>query len=87
MVSCLTSDPDCMTSPNSTTVYSEPDLKKILGYVKHIKRVGGDFGFSACVVGDSNVTYPIWRFSLFFSGRLMSFFGKSVLVNGRNLGP
>ena len=64
----LTSDLDCMTSPNSTTVYSEPDLKKLLSYVKHIKRVGGDFGFSACVVGESSVQYSIecslWPFQV-----------------------
>jgi len=47
-----------MTSSNSTTVYSEPELNKLLGYVKHIKRVGGNYGFSACVVGESSVLYP-----------------------------
>lgn len=45
------SDLDCMTSRDSTTVYSEPDLNKLLGYVRHIKQVGGKGGFSACVVG------------------------------------
>ena len=48
-----------MTSPNSTAVYSEPDLKKLLGYVKHIRKVGGSCGFSACVVGRSSVLHPI----------------------------
>ena len=40
-----------MTSSNSTAVYSEGDLSKLLGYVRHIKSVGGNYGFSACVVG------------------------------------
>lgn len=52
-------DPDCMTSTNSTAVYSEPDLNKLLGYVGHIKQVGGNYGFSACVVGKSNVLHLI----------------------------
>ena len=43
-----------MTSPNSTAVYSEPELRKLLSYVKDIKHVGGNYGFSACVVGESN---------------------------------
>ena len=51
----LTGGPDCMTSPNSTTIYSEGDLKKFLGYVKDIKSVGGNFGFSACIVGKPSV--------------------------------
>jgi len=46
-----------MTSTNSTTIYSEPNLNKLLGYVKHIKQVGGNYGFSACVVGKSTVCY------------------------------
>ena len=61
----LTGNLDCMTSPNSTSVYSEPELNKLLGYVRHIKRVGGNFGFSACVVGNSNILYPIERSSRF----------------------
>ena len=40
-----------MTSPNSTAVYSEAELSKLLGYVRHIKSVGGNYGFSACVLG------------------------------------
>jgi len=60
----LTNDLDCMTSRDSTTVYSEPDLSKFLGYVRHIKQVGGDYGFSACVVGKSN-PISLERFSWF----------------------
>ena len=44
-----------MTSADSTTVYSEGDLSKLLGYVRHIKSVGGNYGFSACVVGKPSV--------------------------------
>ena len=44
-----------MTSPNSTVLYSEPDLNKLLGYVGHIKQVGRHGGFSACVVGKSSI--------------------------------
>ena len=44
-----------MTSSNSTAVYSEGDLSKLLGYVRHIKSVGGNYGFSACIVGKSSV--------------------------------
>jgi hypothetical protein len=47
-----------MTSPNSTAVYSEPELRKLLSYVKDIKHVGGNYGFSACVVGMSNHLIP-----------------------------
>ena len=54
----LTGSPDCMTSPNSTAVYPEPKLRKLLSYVKDIKHVGGDYGFSACVVGKSNQPIP-----------------------------
>jgi len=50
-----------MTSPNSTTVYSEGDLSKLLGYVRHIKSAGGDHGFSACVIGKSIVPPPFER--------------------------
>jgi len=48
-----------MTSPNSTAAYSEGDLSKLLGYVRYITSVGGNYGFSACVVGRlmSFVTY------------------------------
>jgi len=45
-----------MTSPNSTAIYSEGDLSKLLNYVKEIRQVGGNHGFSACVVGKSGVS-------------------------------
>ena len=48
-----------MTSPNSTAVYSEEELSKLLSYVKEIKQVGRNYGFSACVVGKSSVLYLI----------------------------
>ena len=51
-----------MTSPNSTAIYSEGDLNKLLGYVRHIKSVGRDYGFSACVVGKPDVLPLIWRY-------------------------
>ena len=54
----LTSSPDCMTSSNSTAAYSEGELNKLLGYVKYITSVGGNYGFSACVVGKSGIPYP-----------------------------
>ena len=57
----LTSDPDCMTSPESTAIYSEPELNKLLGYVNQIRKVGENFGFSACVAGKSSVAHPIER--------------------------
>ena len=44
-----------MTSSNSTAVYSEGDLGKLLSYVKEIKQVGGNHGFSACVVGEPDI--------------------------------
>ena len=47
-----------MTSPDSTSFYSETELNKLLGYVGHIKSVGGNYGFSACVVGKSS-TLPL----------------------------
>lgn len=62
----LTNDSDCMTSPNSTTVYSEPELNKLLGYVRHIKQAGGNYGFAACVVGKSGTPNPIERSSRFY---------------------
>jgi len=40
-----------MTCPTSTASNSGPELNKILGYVGHVKQVGGNHGFSACVVG------------------------------------
>ena len=55
-----------MTSSNSTTIYSEPELNKLLGYVRHLKRVGGNFGFAACVVGKLDALYPIERSSRFY---------------------
>ena len=47
-----------MTSPNSTAAYSEGELNKLLDYVKYITSVGGNYGFSACVVGKLGVPYP-----------------------------
>lgn len=55
IIVCLTNSPDYMTSSNSTAAYSEGELKKLLSYVKHIASIGGNCGFSACVVGQSNV--------------------------------
>jgi len=75
-----------MTSTTSTTIYSEPDLSKLLGYVRHLKQIGGNFGFAACVFGKPNVLHPIRRFLTVFSGRLMTYFGESLLVRGRSLG-
>ena len=54
-----------MTSTNSTTIYSEPELNKLLGYVRNVKRVGGNYGFAACVVGKSSILHPIVRSSPF----------------------
>ena len=62
-----------MTSPNSTAAYSEGEINKLLGYVRYITSVGGDYGFSACVIGKSSIPHPTEFSSLFFSGRLMSF--------------
>lgn len=50
-----------MTSPESTAIYSEPELNKLLGYVNQIRKVGENFGFSACVAGKSSVAHPIER--------------------------
>ena len=77
----LTKNLDCMTSPNSTAPYSEADLSKLLGYVQHLKSVGGNHGFSACVVGKLNISYPVRIFSQYFSGRLMSFFRTPLVAN------
>jgi len=71
-----------MTSSNSTVVYSEGDLSKFLNYVKEIRQVGRNHGFSACVVGGSGVLYLILTFLIVFSGRLMTFFGMSLPVFG-----
>jgi len=49
-----------MTSPNSTAIYPEGELNKILGYVKEIRQVGGNHGFSACVFGKPGVLPLIW---------------------------
>jgi len=54
-----------MTSPNSTAVYSEGELNKFLGYVKHIESVGGKHGFSACVFGKLGVLPLILRYQSF----------------------
>ena len=50
-----------MTSPNSTAAYPEADLSKLLSYVGHINSVGGNYGFSACIVGRTSVTPPFER--------------------------
>ena len=50
----LTNVLDCMTSSNSTAAYSEGELNKLLGYVNHLTSVGGNYGFSACIVGKQN---------------------------------
>jgi len=36
-------------------MYPEEDIGKLLGYVGHIKLVGGNYGFSACITGKSSV--------------------------------
>jgi len=51
-----------MTSPNSTAIYSEEELNKLLGYVRQIKSVGGNCGFSACVVGKPGVLPLVWDY-------------------------
>ena len=40
-----------MTSNASTSVYSGEELQKYISHVNQIKFVGGDGGYSACVVG------------------------------------
>ena len=72
-------DPDYMTSPNSTAVYSELELNKLLGYVGYIKQVGGKHGFSACVVGKSSALLHR-AFLMAFSGRLMNFFSEFLFA-------
>jgi len=69
-----------MTSQNSTAPYSEGELQKLLNYVKHLKSVGGKYGFSACIVGGSNIVHLTKLLSRNFSGRLMSFFGTPLLA-------
>lgn len=59
---------DCMTSSNSTAAYSEGELKKLLSYVKHIASIGGNCGFSACVVGR--------LMSFFIYARYLNFYGQ-----------
>ena len=59
IVVCLTDSLDCMTSPNSTAPYSEADLNKLVGYVKHLTSVGGTHGFSACVIGKLSIPHPV----------------------------
>ena len=82
----LTGGPDCMTSPNSTAIYSEGDLSRLLGYVRHINTVGGNFGFSACIVGTLNIL-PRTNASNHSPGRLMNFFSTFPFVRGRTLEP
>ncbi|KAF9782854.1 hypothetical protein BJ322DRAFT_179603 [Thelephora terrestris] len=72
---------DSMTSANSTTPYSEGDLDKFLSYVDHVTSAGGKHGFSACVVGKSNILHPVGIFSQYFSGRLMHFFLYARYLN------
>ena len=79
-VMSLMSGPDCMTSPNSTAAYSEGDLSKLLGYARYIASVGGNYGFSACVVGKSSIPHPTVFSSQFLSGRLMSFISTSKFL-------
>ena len=57
----LTNDLDCMTSSNSTAAYSEGELNKLLGYVNHVTSVGGNYGFSACIVGKHNSMHSASR--------------------------
>lgn len=59
---------DCMTSCNSTAAYSEGELSKLLGYVKHVTSIGGNYGFSACIVGR--------LMSFFLYARYLNFFGQ-----------
>ena len=61
-VARLTNSKGCMTSPNSTAPYSEADLNKLLGYVKHLTSIGGAHGFSACVFGKLNILHPVCIF-------------------------
>jgi hypothetical protein len=41
-----------MTSSVSTSIYSEEDLQKFLGYIKTLEFVGGNYGHAACVIGE-----------------------------------
>ena len=69
-----------MTSSNSTAVYSEGDLSKLLGYVKNIKSVGEKYGFSACVVGKPSVLPLIGATNCFL--RSLDVFLQYVVVRG-----
>lgn len=42
---------DEMSSHGSTSVYPEEELRKLIHYVRQLEFVGGDNGYSACVVG------------------------------------
>ena len=55
----LTNSLDCLTCPNSTAPYPEARLNMLLGYVNHLTSVGGNHGFSACVVGKLNISHPV----------------------------
>ena len=70
-----------MTSPNSTAPYSEPELNKLLGYVKHVTSLERHYEFSACIVGELNIPYPVSVFQLDLSGRLMYLFCTSLLAD------
>lgn len=43
--------PDDMTSHGSTSLYTADRLQQFTSYVEKISFVGGDDGYSACVVG------------------------------------
>lgn len=59
---------DCMTSQNSTAPYSEGELTKFIGYVNRVTSIGGNYGFSACVVGR--------LMSFFLHARYINFYGQ-----------
>jgi hypothetical protein len=42
---------DSLTSPVSTSIYSEGELTKLLGFVKSLDFVDGNNGYAACVIG------------------------------------
>jgi hypothetical protein len=42
---------DSMTSSVSTSLYSEEGINKLLGFIKSLGSVGGNFGYAACVTG------------------------------------
>jgi hypothetical protein len=74
-----------MTSPNSTAVYPEEELGKFLGYVRHIKSAGGNYGYSACVVGKPSALSLVGVSNRFL--RSLDEFLRYVVVCGRVLGP